>query len=140
MPTYKHACPNGHEFDLLLRFSELAQPQWCSCGEEAVRVICAPMIFVQPNVCYDSPIDGRSITNKQARIEDLARNGCIEYDPEMKTDAIRRQKDADDSLDKSVEQCVEREIHQMPARKREKLTAELQAGMTVEPVRTSPGA
>lgn len=33
---------------------------------------------------YNSPIDGRPITSRSHRREDLRRNGCVEYDPSMK--------------------------------------------------------
>ena len=43
--------------------------------DSGYRFFHAPMVFVQPDICYDSPIDGRPITNLQARKEDLARSG-----------------------------------------------------------------
>lgn len=138
MPTYAHVCDDGHEFDLLLRFSQLDEMQHCACGRPAVRVISATMVFVQPNICYDSPIDGRAITNKQMRADDLRRNGCIEYDPGMKQDAEQRRKDADKALDASVDVTVEREFASMPTRKLEKLEAELKAGAVAETVRKTP--
>jgi hypothetical protein len=46
------------------------------CGVQTRKVILTvPMGYVQPDVCYDSPIDGRPITTRQARIEDLKRSG-----------------------------------------------------------------
>lgn len=33
---------------------------------------------------YRSPIDGRPITSRSARREDLKRNNCVEYEPSMK--------------------------------------------------------
>lgn len=99
-----------------------------------------PVVFVAPNICYDSPVDGRHITSKQARIEDLKRHNCIEYDPEMRTDYQRRIKDNEASLEKHVEETVDREIATMPSRKREKLTAELEGGLTAEPVRQTRSA
>ena len=33
---------------------------------------------------YRSPIDGRPITSRSQRREDLKRNGCVEYEPSMK--------------------------------------------------------
>jgi hypothetical protein len=34
---------------------------------------------------YRSPIDGRLITSRSARREDLKRNNCVEYEPSMKS-------------------------------------------------------
>ena len=103
------------------------------------RFLPLPMAFIQPDICYDSPIDGRPITNKYARIEDLARNNCREYDPGQRQDYDRKVKEADERLERSFEQSIDREIALMPARKREKLQAELEGGATVEPIRqTAP--
>ena len=33
---------------------------------------------------YRSPIDGRPITSRSARRDDLKRNGCVEYEPSLK--------------------------------------------------------
>ncbi len=95
----------------------------------------APVGFVQRDICYDSPIDGRPITSKQARIEDLARNGCIEYDPEMRKDAARRRQEADDRLDRAIEETVEAAVAVMDVRKQEKLAEELRGGASVEVTR-----
>lgn len=99
-----------------------------------------PMIFMGMDVCYDSPIDGRHITSRAARQEDLARSGCIEYDPEMKKDAAARRAESESNLEKSVDDHVEREFAAMPIKKKETLFAEIQAGVTVEPVRQTLGA
>jgi hypothetical protein len=139
MPTYRHACDNGHVFDLFLRFAQLDEAQHCQCGRPAERVICAPMIFVSPNICYDSPIDGHAITSKQARIEDLKRAGCVEYDPGMRQDYDRHLKESDERLDRTVDSSVEQQIHEMPARKRELLQSELASGVIAEPVRQTLG-
>lgn len=125
MPIYAHVCDNGHAFDLLLRFSELDELQACVCGRPATRVICAPRIFVAPDICYDSPVTGKPITSKQARIEDLARTESVEYDPGMKQDYQRRVQESERQLDKSVDEHVDRAIAQMPARKLERLVAEV---------------
>lgn len=98
----------------------------------------APMIFVSPDIHYKSPVDGRVITTKSARLDDLARNNCVEYDPEMKTDYKRRIAESEKKLDKSVDEQVEKTISQMPSRKRERLEGELRAGLDAEVVRTAP--
>lgn len=107
--------------------------------ENGERTLYAPLVFVQRDICYDSPIDGRHITNKHARIEDLARSGCIEYDPEMKKDSQRRIKQSDDALDKSVGEYVHEQFNKMPTAKRERLANELLAGTTAEIVRLTAG-
>ena len=75
------------------------------------RFLPLPMVFVQPDICYTSPIDERPITSKQARIEDLARNGCREYDPGMRQDYDRRVKDSEDRTEKAMEATVPHTHH-----------------------------
>lgn len=135
MPVYEFQCPEGHKFDRVLRVADYNVPQGCECGLYAQRQISIPMVFVSQDIRYESPIDGKVITTRQQRQEDLARSGCIEYDPEMKKDAARRQLENDKNLDKAIDATVEKEIHAMPARSREKLVAELQGGITAEVVR-----
>lgn len=98
----------------------------------------APMIFVQQDIHYQSPVDGRVITSRHQRLDDLARNNCVEYDQEMKKDYQRRVSETEQKLDKSVDEQVERAISQMPSRKRERLENELRAGVDADIVRTSP--
>lgn len=135
MPCYLYRCVEGHQFDRYLPVERYREPQTCHCGAESNKIITAPMIFVQPDCHYTSPIDGREITSRQQRIDDLARHNCMEYDPEMKKDAQRRSAEADAAIEKSFDETIEREIHTMPVRKREALISELDSGVTVEPVR-----
>lgn len=44
--------------------------------------LCAPQI-IKPMPEYASPIDGRPITTRHERREDLKRNNCVEYEPTM---------------------------------------------------------
>lgn len=103
--------------------------------DQGKKFLEAPLFFGVKDICYDSPIDGRAITSMAARREDLARSGCIEYDPEMKTDYLRRAAESEKKLDASVDQLVEKEIATMPTRKRERLEAEMAGGVTAEIVR-----
>ena len=135
MPTYEFVCPEGHKFERVLRVADYNVPQGCECGLYAKRQISIPMVFVSQEIRYESPIDGKVITTRQQRQEDLARNNCVEYDPEMKKDVERRQAEKEAKLERAVDETVEREIHSMTPRSREKLTAELEGGITAEVVR-----
>jgi hypothetical protein len=135
---YEYICSNGHEFERSLPVAEYRTPQFCECGRKGKRVISAPMLAVVQRECrYDSPIDGRPITSWAQRKEDLARNGCQEYDPGMKQDYHRRIEREDRDIDKKLDATVEAEIEKMPARKREKLMSELDSGATAVPERRS---
>lgn len=138
MPTYCFRCENGHSFDRYLSVDGRDEPQTCECGVSARRVITLPMIHIKQDVHYTSPIDGRPITSMAAHKDDLARNNCIEYDPEMKTDQKRRIERQDKELERSVDDYVDSQIANMPARKREKLEAELMGGFDAVPERITP--
>ena len=127
MPFYVYRCPNQHRFELFLTVADHVETWAClECPERAQQVITAPvMVTAAPDVCYDSPIDGRPITSWQARQEDLKRHQCSPYDPEQKTDAARRRTEHEAALDQSVETFVERTIEQMPTAQRGRLYSEV---------------
>ena len=119
------------------------EPNNCQfCDELAERIISVPLfVKAAPNVCYDSPIDGKPITSWDMRREDLKRNGCREYDPEMKTDYANRIKESEAQLDATIEAHVEEAIEKMPTAKRGKLYSELtEQGVQADVIRTTPDA
>lgn len=138
MPTYSYKCPYCLQVqDHVRTIAERDDLPMCH-NRKMERILVAPMVFVQGDICYDSPVDGRPITSKQARIEDLKRHGCMEYDPGIKQDYERRRVDAERDLDRKVDHFVEAEFERMPTHKRERLAAELEGGMTPEIVRQTP--
>lgn len=136
MPIYEYSCSCGKDFDRYLPVAQYLSPQTCECGQIAQKVIRTPPIgFVQQDICYDSPIDGRPITSMAARKEDLARANCVEYDPEMRKDADRARERSQMELEAKVDTFVEQEFEKMPSVKREKLTAELENGVSADILR-----
>lgn len=135
---YEYRCRNGHEFERVLPVADYQTPQRCECGAEGRRVLSLPRIIMKRDVQYDSPITGAPITSERQRREDLARHNCIEYDPGMRQDYERRVANDEQKLDEAVEATVEAEIHRMPARKRERLEAELKGGSDVTVERRTP--
>lgn len=138
MPLHDFRCPLGHDFEAVVGQGQ----DHAYCVEHKTLgnkvFLRAPAGFVQKDICYDSPIDGRPITNRFARIEDLRRNECVEYDPGMRQDAARRKQAEDAALDASVDRSVEEFIATAPTRKVEKLAEELNAGVSLEVTRASP--
>ncbi len=132
MPIYSYLCEAGHDFDRYLPLSEYAKPQTCECGKTAEKQLSAPMVVTDlPG--YQSPVDGRWIEGRKARREDLARNNCVPYEPSMKDEQQKRLARSNAEIDRKVDEHVEAEIAKMPARKREKLEAELRGSdVTVE--------
>ncbi len=143
MPTYVYQCPEclkqEDHYQTLQDFEDYGFA-CMECLADMEVVIGAPLLVkTAADVCYDSPIDGRPITNWQARQEDLKRNNCRPYDPEMKTDAARVRKEAEDKLDQQVDVTVESAIEKMDGRTRGKLASELlDQSADVNVVRSTP--
>ena len=147
MPTYEFTCPheshNGHKIVFHVPVSSYYTIQACPVhGLPLTRIYTPPVLVkVAADVCYDSPIDGRPITSHDAWKEDLKRNDCVAYDPEMKRDAKRRIDEGDAKLDALIDAHVEETIEKMPTAKRAQLYSELtEQGMTADVVRSTPTA
>lgn len=125
MPIYAHVCDKGHSFDRYLKLAELGQSQSCECGSAAKRVISPVMFSIDATnfQAYESPTTGRWITSKAQRKEDMAASGCVDYEPSLKDEQIRRIAREDAELDKKVEEHVEKTIYEMPTRDREHLAS-----------------
>lgn len=139
MPRYDYRCA-FHTFEKVVALANADRMQFCPhCGLLAHRVILeAPKGFVQGDIHYTSPIDGRVISSKAARVEDLKRNGCIPYDPEMKKDAARRRAESEQRLLDNAAETAAREVAAMPERMQKALGAEL-ATKSHDIVRTKEG-
>jgi len=142
MPRYLYECENSKErFDRITRIIDHQSVVTCECGAIARQVITVPRVIIPSHMSatglssYHSPIDGRLISTQQQRREDMARNDCVEYDPGMRQDVDRRVIADEIALDKAVDDTFDREIASMPAIKRERLDAEMSAGMVAEVAR-----
>lgn len=89
------------------------------------------MVIVKGEIGYESPATGKIITSEKARKEDLARSGCIEYDPEMRADYRKRIEESDKKLDKQFDEVIDKTLAQMPSDKRAKLDNELAGGLDI---------
>ena len=127
MPLYSFRCDQGCHEERYLPLAEYDAAQVCASHRAMMwRAISAPMMLkIQPNVCYDSPIDGRPITSMEAHREDLKRNNCVAYDPEVKTDTKRRQRESEASLAREMSDTVEAFVEQLPTKRRGRLMSEM---------------
>ena len=134
MPVYVFRCEEGHKFDKYLKLADYDKPQTCRCGASAKRQIVPTMLNcdMQPWDRYVSPATGKVITSYKERKEDMARSGCVDYDPGVKNDYQSRIKRGEAELDKKVDETVEKEFEKMSSSKKEKLANELLSGAEVE--------
>lgn len=137
MPMYEFRCLRGHTFERFLKLERYDMPQFCVCTAAAIRLISAVAGHGDlPD--YTSPVDGRVVSGKRARREDLIRNGCVEYEPSFKNECEQRRKAKDDAFDKALDNTIDEAIAGMPVRKRELLEQETRAGVSAEVVRLTP--
>ena len=142
MPTYTYRCDKGHTFEHYSTLAAFQSLRLCAC-EQLASLQITPLLSIKvaQDVCYDSPIDGRPITSHEQRKEDMKQSGCIAYDPEMKTDSLRRIQEQDTALDRSIDLHVEQTVERMPPKQRAKLYSEVvEQGMDCEVQRLTPGA
>lgn len=139
MPLHSFICDNGHHTVRMQSLSALREYEQCAfCELQAQkRFLSFPAAFVQRDVNYESPVDGRVINSKHARREDMARNNCIEYDPAMKDDHMKRLRDSDEKLGRDIDHHFDAELSAMPARKKELLEQELRSGADLEFTRST---
>lgn len=135
MPTYAYRCECGEEFDRCLPVSMYRDPQFCICGKQATKLICAPSVFVPQDINYTSPIDGRPIRSMQEREEDLKRADCVPWEPGIAQDGARREAEEDAALDREIDAAVEKTIAAMPDTKKAQLANELASGADVNFIR-----
>ena len=77
---------------------------------------------------YESPIDGHMVDGRVARREDLKRSGCIEYDPEMKKDAVRITQSREAEFANKIEATVTRYIENLSSVQFKQLESEIMSG------------
>ena len=131
MPLYSFRCPNDHNFERVLKVKDYDTLQYCECGQKAKRQIVSTMI-APAFESYESPITGSHIGSKVKRNEDLARSGCVEYEPSLKEENDRRVKEDERRLDKEVDKTVDKMWDSMSSQKRENLARELTSGAELE--------
>lgn len=79
MPIYEYTCKDcGDRRDQFNRIADrhVNAPQ--CCGAAMGIVPQAGLIFVQPNVCAQSPIDGTVLTSHRQRREYMARHNLVD--------------------------------------------------------------
>ncbi len=140
MPLHDLKCRLcGQVEERYIALGDLNDEQRHHCSGDMERVFLKfPMAWVQPDVSYTSPVDGRPITNYYEHLEELARTDSVVYDPGIKQDQEKNERRREEALERSIEQTIEKEIATMPAVKRDRLAAELQGGLTAVPTRVTP--
>lgn len=62
---------------------------------------------------YQCPITGTWVDGRKQHRNNLARHDCVEYDPELKKDQIRNERESIRRHERTVDEAVERAAAQM---------------------------
>lgn len=129
MPLYGYRCSVcGRSFSEWRPMAESGEPASCLCGANATRTISAPRILSDlPG--YSCPVSGSWVEGRAAHEENLRKTGCRILEAGEREDLTRSKQAAEDAFDREIEATVEKEFDAMPSEKREKLGAELLAGV-----------
>lgn len=127
MPLYDFRCDEGHRFERFVKLENFADPQNCSCGAAAERVISAPM-FTVDNTGYNCPITGKWIGSKKAHEDNLKRHDCRVLETGEKDANEAKRAAQERAFDKAIEDSVEKELSTWDSAKMETLSNELVNG------------
>jgi len=133
MPLYDLTCKScGVATTRFIKLQDLDEFQECDvCSGELQRMISKPFVQIN-NVGYTCPITEKWIGTKQEHKNNLDKHGCrLLEDGEHQHNQLSRQR-ANEELDKTIEQSVEKEILSMPTEKVERLAKEVQAGFDIK--------
>lgn len=139
MPMYDYRCATcGRKEERVLKIAELDQIQSCSnCGFAMNRLISAP--YVRGDYApYQCPVTGKLIEGRVAHENNLKLHNCRIYEPGETAAATRYRARAEEEFDKKIEATADELIYNLPGDKKDKLAAEMEAGVTVDIVRTAP--
>jgi hypothetical protein len=134
MPTYVYKCSEGHEFDIYLPLKDYNTTQKCTCGRDAKRITVPTMLSpdIAPWDAYVSPATGKYITSYKERRSDMKESGCVDYEPSLRKNFKKHQREDELKLEKSIDETVEREYEKLPSQKKEMLERELTNGADLE--------
>lgn len=120
MPIYVYRCPAcGSDEDAFRHINERDDaPEHCGISME--RIITPTMIQVDIPA-YQSPIDGREVRGRKARMEDLKRNGCRPWEgmEAEKAHAQSRVASEEAKEDKEMEASLHEIFNHMDAHKQD---------------------
>lgn len=110
MPIYEYMCPAGHVTNEYRPVNGRSEPAVCFCSYMAPKVILsAPRVFSDYEG-YESPVSGKWIEGRRARVEDLKRNNCRPYEEGERQEFERRQAANERELDKMADEVVEQSM------------------------------
>lgn len=131
MPLYVYKCLQGHRFERIQTIQEMELGATkCECGV-AASVVIVPTQIAPMFTPYRCPITDKPIMTKTAHTENLKRHGCRVYEPGETDQFLRKKAEEDRSLDRKVEESVDRFVDGLSGDERSQLENEVASGMDV---------
>lgn len=127
MPLYDCKCEKGHTFERMIKLAHFEEPIICACHALAKRVISAPL-FTVDHTGYSCPVTGKWIGSGGAHRNNLQRHDCRVLEAGESEAATNRRLADDATLDRKIEDTVEKEIESYSSAKKEQLHNELVHG------------
>jgi len=85
---------------------------------------------------YTCPVTGEWIEGRKAHRENLAKTGCRILEPGETSAVASRQQSSEAALDAAIDSTTDELISKLSTRDKERLAAEMDAGLSAEIVRT----
>lgn len=135
MPIYEYKCMNGHKFEKFLKMADSDEEQFCECGRPGHKQVTAARV-VADYAGYECPITGDWIEGRAAHRENLAKHGCRVFEEGEREQAAQYAARQDAQMDAAVEATVDEFIGTLDGRAKDRLAAEMDAGLDVAYVRS----
>lgn len=107
MPMYEYRCECGNKFTAFKKLVDYREPQLCTCGAIAEKVISKPMVSVD-YPAYQSPATGKWVEGRKQHEEDLKRSGCRILEPGERQDMEKRKQAKEQAFEASIDNSVEK--------------------------------
>jgi putative FmdB family regulatory protein len=136
MPMYDWKCDCGRLITVYRKLGQYKDPVTCDiCGGSAERVLSAPKVFVQGDVCYTCPITGKPITSAKAHRENLAQHGCRVLESGEREAVTKRREAEDQQLEERISETAAAFVEALPPESREQLGREIESGLDCTVIR-----
>lgn len=111
---------------------------FCVCGEPAGKVFLHAPLVRGDLPGYESPVSGKWIEGRRARVEDLKQTGCRPYEDGEREQYTRRKVADEQAFEARLDATIDQTIQEMPVQKRERLQAEMDGGVDCVVARSTP--
>jgi hypothetical protein len=139
VPVHDYKCATcSRQREVFLKIADLNSTVYCRCGQPMNRKVAAPWVRGD-YPAYESPVvPGKIIEGRRAHEEHLRETGCRLLEPGESANYKQSLKKADEELEQKLEATADEFITTLPTEKRDRLAAEMDAGLDAKVERATP--